>query len=195
MVKWILTCLVCLLCFTHLFSHEGHQASEENQKQEMVMPSKPEPQPQAEHMGGRPLSWQQWIGSFHFIFLHFPIALIIMTGISELLFVCFKRPLFDYASRFMIIAAAVFAIPTALLGLIYSYTSSYSGLLTDFIWWHMWAGITTAILAVFVAIVRQYLGLGKLYYISLFILFLLVNLTGYLGAGMTFGPYHMYPPL
>ena len=195
MSKQLILCFLCLVCCTVLFGHEEHQNNEGNEnKQEMVNPS-PESQPPPKHLGGRPLSWTQWLGSFHFIFLHFPIALIVMTGISELLLAWLRRPIFDYASRFMIIAAATLAVPTALLGLIYSYTTSYSGLLADFIWWHMWAGISTAIFAIFVAFIRECLGISKLYYMSLFILFLLVNITGYLGGGMTFGPYHMHPPL
>ena len=129
MNKQLILCLLCLLCFTCLFGHEGHQNTEENEnKKEMVNPL-PESQPPAKHLGGRPLNWTQWIGSFHFILLHFPIALIIMTGISEILLAWLQRPIFDYASRFMIIAAAILAVPTAMLGLIYSYTTSYSGLL------------------------------------------------------------------
>lgn len=194
MNKQLILYLLCFLCFAVLFGHERHQNMEENKtKQETVNPSS-EPQSAVKNSGGRPLSWTQWIGSFHFIFLHFPIALIAMTGISELLFAWCQRSIFDYASRFMIIAAAVLAIPTAVLGLIYSYTSSYSGLLADFIWWHMWAGISTTIFAIFVVFLRERWGISKLYYACLFLLFLLVNVTGYLGGGMTFGPYHMYPP-
>lgn len=117
-----------------------------------------------------------------------------MTGVSEPLFAWRRKLIFDYASRFMIIAAAVLSVPTAILGLTYSYTTSYSGLLADFIWWHMWLGISTAIFAIFVAFLRERCGATKLYYACLFFLFLLVNVTGYLGGGMTFGPYHMYPP-
>lgn len=194
MNKQLILCLLCLLCFISLVGHEGHQTIEENKNnQELVSPS-PELQSAQKHLEGRPLNWTQWLGSFHFILLHFPIALIIMTGISEILLVWRQRPIFDYASRFMIISAAILAVPTALLGLIYSYTSSYNGLLADFIWWHMWAGISTAIFASYVAFIRQCFGTSNLYYISLFILFLLINITGYLGAGMTFGPYNMYPP-
>jgi uncharacterized membrane protein len=194
MNKQLILCLLCMLCFTVLFGHEGHKSMEESKtQQESIAPSSG--QPTVKHFGGRPLTWTQWIGSFHFIFLHFPIALIAMTAISELLFAWFQRPIFDYASRFMLIAAAVFSVPTALLGLTYSYTASYSGILADFMWWHMWAGISTAIFAILVAFLRERLGRGKIYYISLFLLFLLVNTTGYLGGGMTFGPYHMHPPL
>lgn len=194
MYKFLIFSLLCLLSLNFLYSHEGHKEMEKNEPMtENMQPT--EGQPTVKQFGGRPLTWMQWVGGFHFIVLHFPIALIAMTAISELLFAWYKKPIFDYASRFMLIAAAIFAVPTALLGLIYSYTASYSGLLADFIWWHMWAGISTAVFAIFVAFLRERLGRSKLYYTSLFLLFLLVNITGYLGGGMTFGPYHMHPPL
>ncbi len=194
MNKQLILGLLCMLCFTVLFGHEEHKSMEESKTpQESITPSSG--QPTVKHFGGRPLTWTQWVGSFHFIFLHFPLALIAMTAISEFLFTWFQRPIFDYSSRFMLIAAAVFSVPTALLGLTYSYTASYSGILADFIWWHMWFGIATAVFAIIVAFLRERLGRSKLYFTSLFLLFLLVNITGYLGGGMTFGPYHMYPPL
>lgn len=194
MNKKLILCLLSMLCFTVLFGHEGHKSMEESKTpQESITRSSS--QPTVEHFGGRPLTWMQWVGSFHFIFLHFPIALIAMTAISELLFAWFQRPIFDYASRFMLIAAAVFSVPTALLGLTYSYTASYNGILADFIWWHMWFGIATAVFAIIVAFLRKRLGRSKFYFTSLFLLFLLVNVTGYLGGGMTFGPYHMHTPL
>lgn len=194
MNKQLILGLLCMLCFAVLFGHEEHKSMEESKTpQESITPSSG--QPTVKHFGGRPLTWTQWVGSFHFIFLHFPLALIAMTAISEFLFTWFQRPIFDYAARFMLIAAAVFSVPTALLGLTYSYTASYSGILADFIWWHMWFGIATAVFAIIVAFLRERLGRSKFYFTSLFLLFLLVNITGYLGGGMTFGPYHMYPPL
>lgn len=95
----------------------------------------------------------------------------------------------------MLISGAIFAVPTALFGLIFSYTATYTGLLADFVWWHMWAGITTAVFAIIVAFLRERYGISKLYYSCLFLLFLLINITGFLGGGMTFGPYHMHPPI
>ena len=70
--------------------------------------------------GGSSITWLQWLGSFHMIFLHFPVALINMVAISEFLFVIAKKPVFEISSRFMLIAAAITAPPTAMLGLIYS---------------------------------------------------------------------------
>ena len=112
MDKQLILCILCLLCFIFVSGHEGHKHMEENAtKQESVTPSSG--LPTVKHFDGSPLTWMQWIGSFHFIFLHFPIALITMTAISELLFTWFQRPIFDYTSRFMLIAAAVFSVPTA----------------------------------------------------------------------------------
>lgn len=194
MNKFFILSLLWLLSFSFLFGHEGHKKMDDHKpKQESVQAT--QDQPAVKQYQGRPQSWLQWIGSFHFIFLHFPIALIAMTAISELLFAWYKRPIFDYASRFMLITAAVLAVPTAFLGLTYSYTASYNGLLADFVWWHMWFGFATAIFAIFVAFLRERSGRIVVYYTCLFLLFLLVNITGFLGAGMTFGPYHMYPPL
>jgi hypothetical protein len=103
--------------------------------------------------------------------------------------------MFDFSSRFMLIAAAIIAPPTALFGLLFSYSASYYGLMETFLWWHMWFGITTAIFTIAVTFIRERFGVSKLYYSCLFLLFLMVNITGYFGGGMTFGLYHMYPPI
>ena len=94
----------------------------------------------------------------------------------------------------MLIAAAITALPTSLFGLIYSYTGLYEGMLSDFLYWHMWLGISTAIFSIITAFIRERKGPSKLYYACLFFLLILVTLTGMLGGGMTFGPYHMLPP-
>lgn len=180
-----------LITCAYLFSHEGHnhhEAEKENVnsslKEELA----------TKQFSGRPQNWSQWIGGFHFIFLHFPIALITMATVSELFFVWNPKPLFDQAARFMLIAAAILAIPTVISGLIYSYAASYEGLMSILIEWHMWLGIATAALAIVVAFIRERKGKIVSYYISLFLLFLLVNITGFLGGEMTLGPYHMLPP-
>lgn len=182
--------LLSFLCFSFLiFAHEGHEEKKtptSENTQENVKEAIEE---------GRPTSWAQWIGSFHLIFLHFPIALINVLVISELLSAWYKQPIFEFSSRFLLIASAILAPPTALLGLIYSYSASYEGLMEIFLWWHMWFGILTAGLTVAVAFIREKNGSDKFYYAWLFLLFLMVNITGFFGGGMTFGPYHMHPPL
>lgn len=182
--------LLCFLTFSFLaFAHEGHE--------EKKIPTSENFQEKVKEttQDGRPTSWTQWIGSFHLILLHFPIALINMLAISELLWACYKKPIFESSSRFLMISSAIVAPPTALLGFIYSYSASYEGLMEIFLWWHMWLGILTAALTVALAFIKEKVGISRLYYAGLFILFILVNVTGFFGGGMTFGPYHMHPPL
>ncbi len=140
----------------------------------------------------------KWIGNFHPISIHFPIALIVMTGLSELLFLWFPAPIFSNASRFMISAAAIAAIPAVLLGLAYGYEASYTDVLSSIFWWHRFSGISTAILAVTSAVlkelhVRKRVNKIGYYYTALIISILFVTITGYLGGEMTFGLFHMFP--
>lgn len=160
--------ILCFLTFGFgAFAHEGHEekksAISENIQDEVTQL----------FQEGRPTSWTQWIGSFHLILLHFPIALINMLAISELFWVWYRKPIFEFSSRFLLISSAILAPPTALLGLIYSYSVSYEGVMEKLLWWHMWFGILTAALAVALAFIKEEIGASKLYYVGLFVLFLL----------------------
>lgn len=187
MKLFLLVCFLCVSCC--IFAHEEHQ--------EKKVPTTESAQQKATEsvQEGRPTTWTQWMGSFHLILLHFPIALINMLAISECLFAWYRRPIYEFSSRFILISAAIITPPTALLGLIYSYTAFYSGLMETFLLWHMWFGIWTAVFTVTVAFIRERIGTKKLYYFSLALLVLMINITGFFGGGMTFGPFHMYPPL
>lgn len=142
----------------------------------------------------KPSTWTQWIGSFHLILLHFPIALINLLVVSELLLTWHKKPIFEFASKFLIVSAAILTPPTAVLGIIYSYSTLYTGLMETFLWWHMTFGILTAIVSVIIIFARERSGRNILYFSCLVLLFLMVNITGFFGGGMTFGPYLMIPP-
>jgi uncharacterized membrane protein len=190
-MKHLILSILCLFSFFILESHQGHQHQEEKAGQSMYLTHD---QPTVKQFGGRPENWKQWVGGFHFIFLHFPIALIILAAFAELCFARYRKPIFDYSSQFMLIAAAILAPPTALFGFIYSSTVIYEGLVGNFVQWHLWLGVATALFTVMVALIREFKGISKLYYICLFLLFLLVNITSMLGGGITFGPYHLLPP-
>lgn len=185
-----LVILFILLSFsTFSYAHEGHQ-----KKQAAIAENVQEDADEAD-LAGRPATWTQWVGSLHLILLHFPIALINMLALAEVLYIWLKRPLFEDASRFLAVSAAVLSPPTALLGFIHSYSAPYGGLMETFLFWHMWTGFLTALLAVFAALIRVYKGPHAIYYGSLSLLVLLVNAVGYFGGAMTFGPYHFSPPL
>jgi len=167
------------------FAHEAHHMQETTseivQSNEVVQK-------------GKSTAWLQWIGSFHLIFLHFPIALINMLAISELMRGLFKRKMFDFSSRFLIISAAILTPLTSLLGLIYSFSFAYEGLMETFLFWHMWFGISTAILTVIAAYIRERFGRTTTYLFCLILILLMVNITGFFGGGVTFGPDQMIPP-
>lgn len=136
----------------------------------------------------------KWVGNFHLILLHFPIALITMAAVSELLFFWYGNSLFDQASRFMVIAAAVMVIPTVLTGLAYGYNVPYEGVMASYFWWHRFFGLFTAVLAITTAIFREFSAKKAVYYMCLFLLFISVNVTAFLGGSLTFGIGHLWPP-
>lgn len=140
-------------------------------------------------------SFIAWLGSYHLLILHFPIALIVMTLFAEGLSYWTLDPLFDAAARFMMMAAAVTIIPTALLGLAFSYSATYGGELMDALWWHRLYGLVTTVLVVFTVYVREYYHHRAVYYTLLLLSFISVFLTGYYGGKMTFGPFYFLPPI
>jgi len=180
-------CITCLffVITTMLFSHEGHHSK----NKELII----------EHREttffGSSLSLSEvihWFSRFHLILLHFPITLIIMTVFSELLFYKYGSVLFDHASRFMIIAAAIIIIPTALSGFAFEYEVHYDGVIADLFWWHRFFGVITTILTIAAAVLRELhirrnWNTMKSYYICLAILFISVNLTCYFGGRVAFG--------
>jgi len=142
--------------------------------------------------GLSPGNWLESIGRFHLLFLHFPIALTVMTVAAELLWLWFANPLFSNAARFMIVAAAMFAFPTALLGLAFGASHHYEGLELDLYEWHRLFGLLTAGLAIAAAVLRERCVRVESsstvgYYLCLFLLFLSVSLTGAFGGSLAFG--------
>jgi len=136
--------------------------------------------------------WLPAIGRFHLLFLHFPIALTVMTVAAELLWIWFANPLFTHAARFMLLAAAAFALPTALLGWALGSGQNFEGMQLDLYVWHRYFGFMTAGLAIIAALLRERCVREKNastfgYYLCLFLLFLSVSLTGAFGGSLAFG--------
>lgn len=176
---------------TMLFSHEEHHHEVEDTKQQVTSPNSTS-DTEMDNSKDTYTKFIHWLGQFHPVILHFPIALIVMTVISELLYYWYGAPLFEHASRFMIITAAITAIPTALFGLAFGYDAHYEGMLFNIFWWHRFLGIFTTLLTIVTAFLRELhtrkqWNTMNVYYICLFIIFISVNLTGYLGGSMTFG--------
>ena len=171
-MKTLALFFVCLLCRAFIAAHAGHDHNEALHAQQ----------------------WIQWIGSFHFVFLHFPIAVIYLLVFSEALLAWQKTAYFESISHFSITCGAIFTPLTALLGLIYSYSSQYTGSMEIFLLVHMCLGLLAAILIVYLAIYRKEKGPTAVYYAFLILLFLMVNVASFFGGALTFGLNNILPP-
>lgn len=179
--------IIGVLAITSLFGHHHDIA-------QAVVPESTTPLiAKAEN---KSIEFVRWIGNLHLIFLHFPIALIIMTVISELLHLITKNVLFDHASRFMIISAAIFSVPTIIFGFALAYQVPYEGLLSTFYIWHQSLGIFTAILCIWTALLRisQMKSSLRVYSVCLALLLISVTVTGFFGGGLAFGIKELFPP-
>ncbi|WP_068469103.1 DUF2231 domain-containing protein [Candidatus Protochlamydia phocaeensis] len=189
-----MVCLLKLFCiffpFLALQAHEGHHTAQNSAHEQPFLETEEEDAEAALQSGGL-AAWIRGIGELHLIFLHFPIALIIMTAAAEILSKWYANPLFDHAARFMLISSAILSIPTVLCGFALGYGQVYEGTLADLYAWHRFFGVTTLILAFWATSLRERaVRLSQnlfSYYTCLFFLFLSVNITGLFGGGLAFG--------
>lgn len=176
----------CLIFSSLIYAHEGHHHSETEligENEESV----------SSFLDEKNVTQTiQKIGHLHPLFLHFPIALVIMTGIAEALNLFYRRTLFSEAAWFMILSAAILAVPTALFGLAFGYGVPYEGLARELYWWHRFFGLLTPLLIILTAYTKtqfiKHPPKGKILY-PIFLLLCIgsVLITGFLGGSLTFG--------
>jgi uncharacterized membrane protein len=140
-----------------------------------------------------PTSLFSWLGRFHPVVVHFPIALLISAAIGETLFARTRNAFFSDAVRFCIWIGVAGALVAAPLGWIFA-----GFRLVDDEWVltaHRWAGTTTfiATLTLFWVSERTYRAVSRtrtaLRY-SLGVVACLVSLTGFLGGSLLYGIDH-----
>jgi uncharacterized membrane protein len=100
------------------------------------------PQPFTEHV-------LNWLGHFHVILVHFPIALILAAAMAEILSLLLQRPALTSTARFCVFAGTAGAVAATVLGWFAASEESASETLTL----HRWTGTGAAGLAVILAIV------------------------------------------
>lgn len=139
-------------------------------------------------------AWMHWFGNYHYIFLHFPIALIIMACVAELLLLWRKNPGYDFIVNFLLISAAIIAIPTVFSGLSLEESGAVTGETQALVEWHEIFGFITLSLTVVTVIIRNILGRYSLYVCSLIALLISVIITAHLGGLMAFEDFNLLPP-
>ncbi|MFQ5346350.1 MAG: DUF2231 domain-containing protein [Rhodothalassiaceae bacterium] len=133
-----------------------------------------------------------WLGAFHPAATNFPIALLILAALAELLYAARGKEAHRTAARFCLWAGALAAMGTAVLGWFYAGfdPAADDPLLAG----HRWNGSLVALVALLALWlgVRHWRGTGGAgpYRASLFLVAVLAGLNGYLGGRMLYGADH-----
>lgn len=135
-----------------------------------------------------------FLGKFHPIAVHIPIALILAAALAEALFLFTGVPLFRSAARFNLIIAVLGAVAAVPLGLAAASGTPYPVDYAAVLFRHKLLGFGSLAGMTLAGVLSERLhrkGSGTApYRIVLFICVLLVGFTGYLGGLLVFGLNH-----
>lgn len=87
----------------------------------------------------------RWLGQFHPVTTHFPVALMFVAVLAEALAWWTRRQSWLGTVRFLVVIAALSAVAAGTLGWINAYFSSYSKSAGALLWWHRWLGTGTSV--------------------------------------------------
>jgi mono/diheme cytochrome c family protein len=141
--------------------------------------------------GARSSDWAQFIGGFHLLTIHFPIALILLVPLLE---ICgrSRRLRHLHPSVGPILAlASVSSIASAILGWILARSSGFTGPLVV---QHMWGGFFVSVFCWLCWMFRgRFAGqrFDVAYFSGLVVTVLLVSFTGYRGGQLSHGEGHL----
>jgi uncharacterized membrane protein len=128
--------------------------------------------------------WASMLAQFHPFFVHFPIALIVLAAVAEVLYVVRRQRGLGDAARFMITAAAWISVVAALSGFAAAWGESFGDLLGEFSK-HRIAGIATPALAFLSAgMAASARRTGQVWELMLYRVFLTLALISVLFAGL-----------
>src|SRR2546430_3190094 len=141
--------------------------------------------------GNERAAWAQFIGRFHPLVVHFPIALFLLVPILELAGLNQRFAYLRLSVGFVLGLAMLGATVAAILGWCLARSGGYSGpLVTQ----HMWGGISLATVCWLCWTLRSRSGdprLGLIYAVALATGVGLVAWTGYRGGQLSLGEDHL----
>jgi uncharacterized membrane protein len=133
--------------------------------------------------------WLQFIGRFHPLVVHFPIALFLLVPILELAGFSDRFSYLRPSAEFVLGIATISATVAVILGWCLARSGGYSGPLMQ---QHMWGGILLALTAWACWFQRSTeLGSGFLYVVAVLGGTILVAWTGYRGGQLSLGEQHL----
>lgn len=138
----------------------------------------------------------RWIGRFHPVSTHFPVALMFAAVLAEGFAWFTRREAWMQTVRFLVVLAALGALSAATLGWINAYFTSYVGESVGILLWHRWLGTGTAAWAVVCAGLALVRGCHEgspqrqRFRGALLVGAALVGISGFLGSALIYGLNH-----
>ena len=133
-------------------------------------------------------------GRFHPLLVHFPIALVLIAAVAELVFLTTEFPEWHTVAVANIRAGAAFGVASAGAGWILA--SSRIVEASPTLEWHRWLGLTAALAALAAALSTGTINRPRrlrLYRIALFLAAALVAVAGHFGALLVWGADFLRP--
>lgn len=138
----------------------------------------------------------RWIGKFHPVSTHFPVALMFAAVLAEGIGWLTRRDSWLQTVRFLVVIAALGALSATVLGWVNAYFSSYDKSPGAVLWWHRWLGTGTALWAVicagaaFMGDCREGTKERTTFRVALAVGAALVGISGFLGSALIYGLDH-----
>jgi uncharacterized membrane protein len=131
-----------------------------------------------------------YIGKFHPLLVHFPIALVLAAAAAELVVLATPRQAWRAVAVANIRAAAALGVMTAITGWLFASSPLVDA--SPSLEWHRWLGLAGAAGAIGAALLSSRLhGSSRrtafVYRLTLFVTALLVAITGHLGGTLVWG--------
>lgn len=140
-----------------------------------------------------------YLGRFHVLVIHFPIAILIVGALFELASMLGAGEPARGLVRASVGLGAVSALIAAPLGLMNAIGAEYSGVLSDAFWWHRLLGLTTAGVATLAWVAVEWRARREAptaavsARVAVFASAALVAITGHLGGSLVFGWEYLLP--
>lgn len=143
-------------------------------------------------------SWLIFLGKFHVLIIHFPIALLPLSALLEFLAILSKKPMLRQAARVQFVLGAFAAIVAATLGWILAINTHPEQALQQTLFLHRWGGVSVAVLSglglLFLFTSKRFPKITpKLYKGVLVLLLVLVPVTAHFGGTLVYGLNYFTP--
>lgn len=126
-----------------------------------------------------------FLGRFHPLVVHLPIGFLLLAGLAEI--VARRRGIdLNNAISIMLLSGAIASVLAVILGWLLASAGGYN---ESTLFWHRWAGVTVAVVSILAWLAKsgQLKLASRTYQASLWVLVLLIAITGHLGGNLTHG--------